>query len=433
MAVTKFNPQAVTLNQILEKQNPEVYSLLSERGKAIYFPKDGILGQSADARGKKINATIGIAVNDDGTPTRLSAISDKIKLDPKDVFPYAPSYGKLELREAWLKLLKKKNSSLKGNTSLPVVTNALTHALSIIGYLFTDPGDSIILSDKFWGNYRLIFEYGYDAKLVTFNTFKDQGFDVESFENTLHNSKSEKTIVLFNFPNNPTGYTPTIEESEKLISLIKNEAERGKKILVICDDAYFGLVFKKGVITESLFSYLSTLHKNVLAVKIDGATKEEYVWGLRVGFIIYGGLGVTKKSYSALTDKTAGAIRGNISSASHLSQSLVLNAISNRSYRNEKKYNHNLLKKRFEKVEEVLNNKKYTYCFTPLPYNSGYFMCIKLAQGIDAEKVRQILLKEYDTGVIALGDLLRIAFSSVSEENIPTLFDNIYLACLKIK
>ena len=168
-------------------------------------------------------------------------------------------------------------------------------------------------------------------------------------------------------------------------------------------------------------------------MKIDCATKEEYVWGLRVGFIIYGGLGVTKKSYSALTDKTAGAIRGNISSASHLSQSLVLNAISNRSYRNEKKYNHNLLKKRFEKVEEVLNNKKYTYCFTPLPYNSGYFMCIKLAQGIDAEKVRQILLKEYDTGVIALGYLLRIAFSSVSEENIPTLFDNIYLACLKIK
>lgn len=428
-----LNPQAVALNKILESQNPEVFSLLSVKGRAIYFPKDGILGQSAEAKGKKINATIGIAVNDDGTPVRLSAISDKIKLDPKDVFPYAPSYGKLELRKAWQQLLQNKNPTLRGNTSLPVVTNALTHALSMIAYLFADPDDAIILSDKFWGNYKLIFEYGYDAKLVTFNTFKDKGFDVESFKNTLHDSKSNKAIVLFNFPNNPAGYTPTIEEGKKLIAIIKKEAENGKKILVICDDAYFGLVFKKSVMTESLFSELSTLHKNVLAVKVDGATKEEYVWGLRVGFIIYAGLRVTKESYSALEDKTAGAVRGNISSAPHLSQSLVLNAISDKNYQKEKDKNFNLLKARFEKIEGVLKNNKYTDCFTPLPFNSGYFMCIKLNKGIDTEKVRQILLKDFDTGVIALENLLRIAFSSVSEKNIPLLFENIYQACLKAK
>lgn len=433
MAVTKLNPQAVTLNQVLETQNPEVFSLLSEKGKAIYFPKDGILGQSAEAKGKKINATIGIAVNDDGTPVRLSAISNKINLDPKDIFPYAPSYGKLELREAWKKLIKKKNPSLKGNTSLPVVTNALTHALSMIAYLFADSGDTIILSDKFWGNYRLIFEYGYDNKLVTFNTFKNNGFDTESFAKTLTQSEGKKVIVLFNFPNNPTGYTPTVTEGRKLANIIKKEAQRGKQILVVLDDAYFGLVFKKDIMTESLFPQLSTLHKNVLAVKLDAATKEEYVWGLRVGFITYGGLGVTPESYSALEAKTAGAVRGSISSAPHLSQSLVLQAISDKSYEKEKRDNYQLLKGRFEKVEEVVKNNKYAPYFTPLPFNSGYFMCVKLAEGIDAEKVRQSLLKDFDTGVIALGNLLRIAFSSVAEKNILLLFENICEACQRVK
>lgn len=53
-------------------------------------------------------------------------------------------------------------------------------------------------------------------------------------------------------------------------------------------------------------------------------------------------------------------------------------------------------------------------------------MCMKLADGLDAETIRQILLKDFDTGVIATKNLIRIAFSSVSEKDIPALFDNIY-------
>ena len=48
-----MNPEAIELNEII-KRHPAVYGLLSERGKAIFFPKRGILSQSADAKGKKI-------------------------------------------------------------------------------------------------------------------------------------------------------------------------------------------------------------------------------------------------------------------------------------------------------------------------------------------------------------------------------------------
>src|SRR3989338_10729681 len=119
------NPEAEELNNIIKENSRVVYELLSERGKAIFFPKKGILTQTAEAKGKKINATIGAAVEDDGTPMRLHSIAKNILLDPKDVFTYAPSYGKAELRKAWKELIYKKNPSLKTKISLPVVTNAL--------------------------------------------------------------------------------------------------------------------------------------------------------------------------------------------------------------------------------------------------------------------------------------------------------------------
>lgn len=424
-----LNPQAAELNRIIKNGNPAVFDLLSQKGQSIYFPKEGILAQSAEAKGTKYNATIGIALDEDKTPTRLPSIAGKIKLPPKDVFPYAPSFGKMELRENWLANIKRKNPELITPTSLPIVTSALTHALSVIGYLFVNPEDQIILADKFWGNYRLIFEYGFGAVLDTYNTFAGNGFDLSAFEKKLADSKSQKIILLFNFPNNPAGYTPTVKEAKQLVMIIKKQAAKGKKILVILDDAYFGLVYKSGIITQSLFPFLADLHKNVLAVKLDAVTKEEYAWGLRIGFITYGGQNLGKEVYQALEAKTAGAVRGNISNASHLSQSLILTGLSSSSYRKEKQQNYLMLKKRFQMVEKVLKEKKYQDYFSPLPFNSGYFMCLELKKGLEGEKVRQTLIKKYDTGVIAIKNLLRIAYSSVPTKDIPQLFENIYKAC----
>ncbi|MBN2422793.1 aminotransferase class I/II-fold pyridoxal phosphate-dependent enzyme [Candidatus Woesearchaeota archaeon] len=423
-----MNKQAEELNNIIEKNSKAVFNLLSEKGKAIFFPAKGILAQAAEAKGKKINASIGVAIEDDGTPMRLNSIASHIDLDPKDAFFYAPSFGKKELREAWKGMIFKKNPSLKAETSLPVVTNALTHGLSIIAYLFVDPGDKIILTDKFWGNYRLVFSNGFGAELDTFNTFTEKGFDIPEFEKKLSLGQGKK-IILLNFPNNPSGYTPTKEEAEKIIEIIRERAEKGDRLLVILDDAYFGLVYENGVYNESLFSKLAGVHENVLAVKTDGATKEDYVWGFRVGFITYGIKKGNKELYNALENKTAGAVRGNISNASHLSQSLVLNAFTSQAYNSEKRQKFEILKSRYVKVKEVLSDNKFAEYFKPLPYNSGYFMCIELEPGLDAEKIRKTLLGKYDTGVITFGNIIRIAFSSVSQDKIEKLFENIYNAC----
>ena len=131
----QINAQAEALNRLLAEKNKAIPEMLSDKGKAIFFPKLGILAQAADAKGKKINASIGIALEEDGTPMRLNSIAKNISLEPKDVFPYAPGFGKPELREKWKELILKKNPSISSEISTPVATAALTHALRIAGTL----------------------------------------------------------------------------------------------------------------------------------------------------------------------------------------------------------------------------------------------------------------------------------------------------------
>ena len=66
--------------------------MLSERGKAIYFPSKGILGQTAEAKAAKINATIGTAFENDGSPLTLECMEALVNI-PSDSFLYAPSFG----------------------------------------------------------------------------------------------------------------------------------------------------------------------------------------------------------------------------------------------------------------------------------------------------------------------------------------------------
>jgi aspartate/methionine/tyrosine aminotransferase len=428
-----MDAQAITLNNIIEKNNPGILKMLSSKGKEIFFPKLGILAQSAQAKGKNINATIGEAVEDDGTSMHLPDFDSIINLPVGNIYSYAPSFGRPDIRDKWKEMIYSKNPSLKDKVfSKPIATNGLTHGLSMAGYLFTEPGDVVVLSNLYWENYNLIFENACGASIELFDLFTKTGFNVAAFSKKLNEIKQEKIVILLNFPNNPSGYTPLTDEVALIVAEIEKLAKSGKKVVVIIDDAYYGLVYENKVFPESIFIKLADLHENVLAVKLDGPTKEDYVWGFRVGFITYGIKNGTPELYDALENKTGGAIRGNISNISQLSQSLLLKIYMSENYEKAKKSKYDILKSRYEILRETLNNDKFLTYFEPLPFNSGYFMCVQLVKGLDAEAVRLHLLEKYSTGVIVFGNVIRLAFSAVPKAKIPELVENLYLACKDI-
>jgi aspartate/methionine/tyrosine aminotransferase len=422
------NTEAQELNTAIEHASPALFGALSKKGKEIYFPKKGILSQSKEAAGKKINATIGIATADTGEALHLSEISRLVGLGAKEIYEYAPGCGVKELRDLWREEILHKNPALAGvELTLPVATAGLTHALSVAGYLFIDDGDTLIMPALFWENYELIFRNGFGAALTTYPLFQDGDFNIRGLKECL--AQKGRKIVLLNFPNNPTGYTPTVKEAREIVQVITDAAEK-EPIVVLVDDAYFGLSYEDGVLEGSIFAMLAKAHRNILAVKIDGISKEEYAWGLRVGFLTFASLGFDTKALEALTDKAAGVIRGSISNVSNLSQQLIIKAMRASGYAKEKSAHKALLQERYKRVKEtLLGHPEYLKYFEVLPFNSGYFMCVRIASPNNAETVRQKMLAEYGVGVVASNDVLRIAFSSTPCERIAELFAAMYQSC----
>ncbi len=258
----------------------------------------------------------------------------------------------------------------------------------------------------------------------------DCRFNLAAFAQTLEDLArvNTKLIVFLNFPNNPTGYTLSETEGDAVVEILTRLARQGTNIIAVFDDAYFGLFYEPDTLKESLFSRICQQHSRLMGVKLDGASKEIFAWGLRIGFITYGCTveGDPSAVYQALEKKTAGCIRSSISNASHMGQSIVLRSIESREFDDEIRRKFTILKSRAEYVKQISRDSKYQEVWDVYPFNSGYFMCLRL-KTVHAENLRQHLLEHYGVGLISMGDRdLRIAFSCLEKDQIPILFEIIF-------
>lgn len=422
-----INALAQELNETLKGTAPGV--LLSDVGTRLYFPK-GIIAQSGEAKklGKTANGTIGMTVID-GTPVMLPSVKKYIPdLSSRELVAYAPTAGNPDLRELWKQALIKKNPSLEGKSfSLPVVVPGLTAGISYLADLFLDETKPLVAADPSWDNYVLIANARRNAEFVQFPMFADGKFNIPGLEKVLREqAKSGSVRVLLNFPQNPSGYSPTSAETAQIVSIIKSLADAGTKVMVWCDDAYFGLNYEKDIESQSLFAHLCDLSPNVLAAKIDGPTKEDFAWGFRCGFITFGCKGLTEEQYDALVKKLMAAIRSSVSCSSTPPQSFLLKAFQNPAQvEKEKAEFRAVLEKRYALVKKFTTTHT-SENITPLPFNSGYFMAFDTKK-VNAETLRQKLLKERGIGTISIDSrTLRVAFSSLEEDKIDIVYQAIY-------
>lgn len=422
----KIHSLAEELNDVLS--GCAAGKFLSALGKRIYFPK-GIIAQSAEAKksAKNANATIGTAVQN-GQPLMLSSLKKYLPdLSPSEAVGYAPTAGNPALREMWRKFILKKNPSLSGvPMSMPVLVPGLTAGISILSDLFVDHTTPVLTADPYWENYALIIEARRNATIHTFNMFEDGAFSVENFKKAvLKEAETGRVRLLLNFPQNPAGYTPVKREMDEIAGILVDAAQKAD-IMVWCDDAYFGLNYEDDICDESLFTKLAAAHEKILAVKIDGPTKEDYAWGLRTGFVTFASKGMTDGQYDALVKKLMGLIRSSVSCAATESQSIILKAFDDPSTEEEKQTFKEILNERYQLVKKSVRKHSGSAVIQPLPFNSGYFMCLRCT-GIHAEDLRQRLLNTRGIGTVAIDEAhLRVAFSSVDAAKIESVYDAIY-------
>lgn len=403
-------------------------------GTRLYFPK-GIVYQAELAKDARIKATAGVAYQNSEL-AYLPEIQDQLSHTfSHDIMNYAPVTGIPKLREVWKQSLKQKNPSLNFDfISTPIVTSGLTHAISCVLHLFIDAQDTLIIPNYFWENYAHIANTVLQAQCETFPMFTSDTpiqFNLDGLETILrsHLEQNKPAKLLFNFPNNPTGYSLSTKEAQDLFDLLYKYAELGLPLLTISDDAYFGLWYEDTIYQESLFSQLSQLHDNILAVKIDGATKEMLAWGARVGFITLGNKNLSNDVIQTLEEKIKAFTRSTITSASRVSQTIILNALQSPSLTDSIIAHKNDIKTRFLAASQCVAQHQQQYPnsnISPLPCNSGYFMLFNCPSEKFAESLRTIILEKEQIALISMQNNIRFTFSCVDTQNIPPIIQAIY-------
>ncbi len=399
--------EAARRNETIRAHLPAAFAAMSDLGRRMYFPQ-GVPSQARDARNCAINATIGQITDGHGHAVPLPSLaSHATGLPGEKVFLYAAQGGVPELRQAWRARMVARAPTRAG---LPIVTAGITHGLSIVADLFVDADTTVLLPTPCWDNYQLIFDVRREGRIVPYNAVNEQGFDIDALRAALA-ACTGKTLLLLNVPSNPHGYTPTLAEADAILNAI-NTCKH--PIVVVCDDAYHGMVWEDGLLPHSLFHRLSFCDPNrVLAVKLDGATKELFFFGGRVGFVTVGAEG---PGAEALEDKLLGLARSTVSAAATASQHLVLSALLDENTVRQQETILADMKRRYRHLKEGLIANGVPF----MPFNSAFFALIRVKE--DPHAIRHRLLQE-GVGVVASPDAgaVRVSYASVSDDQIPAL------------
>ncbi len=420
---------AEDLNRDLGDEAPALAAALSGLGIAAAFPRD-IPHQSAEARGKRINATIGQVTDGAGAPlapASLRAVFGGLAPAEADrAILYSPVEGLAELRRLWRERL-----AVAATTpfTLPQVTVGLTHGLSLVADLFAGPDRPVAVATPFWGNYRQTFALRRGARLLTGPAYRDGRFNPHAIAEALAGEEPGRpAVAILNFPSNPGGYSPTADERRQLVATLLEEADR-RPLVVILDDAYAGLVYEEGLPAGSLFWELAGRHPSLAPIKVDGATKEISFFGGRVGFLTFA-LPPEGRAAAALESKLKCLLRATVGSPPAVSQVALIRALGEAATAGQLGDIRQRLAARYRVLAAALAGVDREL-LAPLPFNSGCFALVELnaALGLEAEAVRRELLDRHDTGLIAIAPrYLRIAFCSVRRAALPVLVERLETA-----
>ena len=414
------------LREPIAAASPALWAALSPLGRRVAFPPD-IPFQAAQARGKRFNGTIGQVTDGGGRPLALAAIEEALALAPEArdrALLYSPVQGIPEVRAAWRRWQRRGLGDDAPASSLPLVTVGLTHGLAVAADLFGGEGKAIAVPAPYWGNYRQTFAARTGARVLPAPAYRDGAYNPQAVCEALAGEPpGEPAVAIVNLPSNPGGYMPTAGERQALCAALLAEAER-RPLVVLCDDAYAGLVYEPGVPARSVFWDLAGRHPGLVPVKIDGGTKEFSFFGGRVGFLTFP-FAPGSEVAEALESKVKCLVRSVVGSPVATSQMLLLRALEAADVEEQVAAVRRRLERRCRVLTAALAGVDRAL-LRPLPFNAGCFALVELPPRLDPEAARRHLLAEHDTGLIAIApSYLRIAFCSVKADDLPALVANL--------
>lgn len=363
-------------------------------------------------RDKVVNATVGSLLDDEGNLVVLSSVVDAIKgLQPIDYAEYTPITGTPAYLDAVLRAVFRDDAPTCPVEAIatPGGTGAVRNAIQN----YSRRGDVILTSDWYWSPYKTIAEE-LERTIETYPIFdNDNNFNHDAFTAKSQDilDRQDRLIVIINTPaHNPTGYSLTLEDWDKVLASLQSFArDKDKKIVLVVDLAYLDFA---GDETEcrAFLPKLRDLPENILPLIAFSMSKSFTVYGMRGGALI------CQTPCREIADEfkrvNEFSCRGTWSNSSRSAMVALSKIYSDpqllQRVRNERQAAQNILLRRGEAFTKAAHEANLDIC----PYDAGFFVIVNCK---NPDRVNERLFQEGIFAVPFDGRGLRISIASISE------------------
>lgn len=269
---------------VIQRDAPGLWAALSPLGRRLRQPANFLPLQSAEARGKPFNATIGQITDGRGKavplPAMAAAASGLDDIRRTQGFLYSPVEGIAELRQLW-RDRQRRGVPAELPSSLPVVTAGPAQALALAAEFFMVEGRPVVLpAETDAGADHDLFAIRLGGRCLPAPSLSPGGFDPAAAARALAGSpETGPAVVVLRFPAEAHGYVPVSNERSALRGSLA-AAARQRPVIAVVDDTWAADP------AVSVFWKLIGAHENLLPVKVDGADALGFPGG-RVGFLTF--------------------------------------------------------------------------------------------------------------------------------------------------
>ncbi|TYZ24649.1 aminotransferase class I/II-fold pyridoxal phosphate-dependent enzyme [Selenomonas ruminis] len=261
----------------------------SKRLKDAIFGASAACAEAAKKYGadKVTNATMGVMMDDEGKLASIPTMERVFRsLSVEDYVRYAPIPGLPDYLDAVIDLTfaDQKPEGYTAAIATAGGTGAIHHAVAN----YAERGDKVLTSDWFWGTYSVICnECG--CQLTNYALFDENNkFNIADYTAKVDEimKTQDSLLVIINTPaHNPTGFSLTEEDWDKVLDLTKKYAAQGKKMSILVDIAYIDYAGEKNE-TRKFMKKFGNLPANIFVMFAFSMSKGYTAYGQRTGALV---------------------------------------------------------------------------------------------------------------------------------------------------
>ncbi|WP_302607347.1 pyridoxal phosphate-dependent aminotransferase [Faecalibaculum rodentium] len=319
------------------------------------------------------DATIGSLYTEAGELAALDCVFDSLKnLDNKVLASYAAGFtGNPDFRQKVIDWVLDGNSRLYKEV---IATPGGTGAVAMTIQECLDPGQTVVLPEIAWGSYNLMAQMN-NLEVAKYSLFDGDRFNMDSFREvcTKTMEKLGKLVVVINDPcHNPTGYSMTREEWEKVIAFL-NGCSKKCPVVLLNDIAYIDFAFGQKE-AKKYFSVFDDISDNMAVVVAFSLSKSMTSYGMRCGAaILMAKNPEIVNQLKTVFEKDARATWSNVNNGA---MAMFVDVLDNRleDYDAERQKYVALLKER----SEIFRNEADAAGLAYYPYREGFFVTLSM-------------------------------------------------------